>query len=95
MKKYCDKFESPDEFRCNNWDYLKEYNIKDTVIMIPSLNFMINHNVQYGIDLLNYVSLSSYACAMKYARAYEGFSIDGDYSQEDGSPLFEMAKEYW
>ena len=66
-----------------HWDYLKKYNIQDTEIMIPALNFMINHNVQYGIDLLNYVSLSSYAYAMKYAMAYEGFSIEGDYNQKD------------
>jgi len=78
-----------------HWDYLMEYNIKDTVIMIPALNFMINHNVQYGIDLLNYVSLSSYAYAMKYAMAYEGFSIEGDYNQKDEGTLFEMKKEYW
>ena len=78
-----------------HWDYLKKYNVLDTQIMIPALNFMIDHNAQYGIDLLCYVSLSSYACAMKYAMAYDGFSIDGDYNKEDKSPLFKMTEEYW
>jgi len=95
VKEYEDYNEDMTKNNWTHWDYLKKYNIQDTEIMVPALNFMINHNIKYGIDLLNYVSLSSYACAMKYAMAYDGFSIDGDYSQEDNTPLFKITEKYW
>ena len=62
------------------WDYLQKYNEKDTQIMIPALDNYIQMVREFGIDLLQYISLSSYAYSVKYAMCYQDFSIDGCYN---------------
>jgi len=79
----------------SHWDYLQYYNELDTQIMCPALDNYITDVKQYGIDLLSYVSLSSFACATKYSMCYADFKIDGVYSSGCEEKRFVLSKVHW
>jgi len=63
----------------DHWQYLEKYNIQDTQIMIPSIDFIINDNKKFDIDTLNYMSLSAFASANMYISCYDNFDINANY----------------
>jgi hypothetical protein len=72
----------------NRLDYLKYYNIKDTIIMIPAINWIIEENSKYGIDTLKHMSISSIESTIKYCMCYSDFNPKTDY------PLNNITKIY-
>jgi len=71
----------------NHWQYLEKYNIQDTQIMIPSIDFIINDNKKFGIDTLNYMSLSAFASANMYISCYDNFDINANYPIDNDTTL--------
>jgi len=65
--------------------------------MIPALDNYIQMVREFGIDLLQYISLSRYACSVKYAMCYQDFSIYGCYNvlMEDEKERFYLTKEHF
>jgi hypothetical protein len=63
-------------------EYLLHYNEPDTKIMLPIINTLISKFAEYGVDMLKNLSLSSNASQVKYANAYDGFSISANYSKQ-------------
>jgi len=80
----------------NHWDYLQYYNEQDTKIMVPAIKFLINDNIKFGIDLQNFLSLSSYASAIKYIMCYDSFDINGNYiTPYVNGNGYKLIKEAW
>ncbi|KAA6367950.1 MAG: hypothetical protein EZS28_036523, partial [Streblomastix strix] len=67
----------------NRWDYLRHYNLQDTRLMIEPLDYLIDMFFNYKIDMLQFMSMSACANAIKYALAYWDFKLDQDYTPKD------------
>ncbi|KAA6361754.1 MAG: hypothetical protein EZS28_042719, partial [Streblomastix strix] len=61
----------------NSWDYLQFYNEQDTYIMIKPLMTLISLQFKYKIDMFSFMSMAACSNAIKYAKAYEDFDING------------------
>ena len=64
------------------WDYLLHYNRLDVEAMISPINNLIELFWEHKIDMLKSLSLSANASAIKYAKCYDDFDINGDYTTE-------------
>jgi hypothetical protein len=83
----------------NQLEYLKHYNILDTVIMIPIIKGLSKRFKDGKVDMLKNLSLSSTSSQVKYASAYHdyawsNFDINEDYSEEIAN-TFKLTPEYW
>ncbi|KAA6360974.1 MAG: hypothetical protein EZS28_043499, partial [Streblomastix strix] len=80
----------------NRWDYLQYYNEQDTYIMIKPLMTLISLQFQYKIDMFSFMSMAACSNAIKYAKAYEDFDINGVYPNfEENSQKFYLTENYW
>ncbi|KAA6366046.1 MAG: hypothetical protein EZS28_038427 [Streblomastix strix] len=80
----------------NRWDYLQFYNEQDTYIMIKPLMTLISLQFKYKIDMFSFMSMAACSNAIKYAKAYEDFDINGLYPNfEDNSQKFYLTENYW
>ncbi|KAA6398881.1 MAG: hypothetical protein EZS28_005590 [Streblomastix strix] len=80
----------------NRWDYLQYYNEQDTYIMIKPLMTLISLQFKYKIDMFSFMSMAACSNAIKYAKAYEDFDINGVYPNfEDLSQKFYLTENYW
>lgn len=79
----------------SRWDYLKHYNILDVEAMISPLDNLINLFWEHKIDMLKNLSLSANASAIKYAKCYDDFKLDGDYSIHESETGFVPTKEWF
>ncbi|KAA6395560.1 MAG: hypothetical protein EZS28_008912 [Streblomastix strix] len=79
----------------NRWDYLRHYNFQDTRLMIEPLDYLIDMFFNYKIDMLQFMSMSACANAIKYALAYWDFKLDQDYTPKDDYALFILTQNYW
>ncbi|KAA6374210.1 MAG: hypothetical protein EZS28_030263 [Streblomastix strix] len=80
----------------NRWDYLQFYNEQDTYIMIKPLMTLISLQFKYKIDMFSFMSMAACSNAIKYAKAYEDFDINGAYPNfEDQSQKFYLTENYW
>ncbi|KAA6372925.1 MAG: hypothetical protein EZS28_031548 [Streblomastix strix] len=64
----------------NRWDYLQFYNEQDTYIMVKPLMTLISLQFKYKIDMFSFMSMAACSNAIKYAKAYEDFDINGSES---------------
>jgi hypothetical protein len=64
----------------NRKEYLLHYNEQDTIIMIESINFLINNFIKYNVDMLKQVSAASCAVQVKYSFSYRDFDIRDEYN---------------
>ena len=78
-----------------HWEYLRHYNIQDTRIMVPALKFLINDNIKFGIDMQNFLSLSSYASAIKFIMCYDTFDINENYDLPFVINPYTMTAQMW
>ncbi|KAA6400250.1 MAG: hypothetical protein EZS28_004229 [Streblomastix strix] len=80
----------------NRWDYLQFYNEQDTYKMIKPLMTLISLQFKYKIDMFSFMSMAACTNAIKYAKAYEDFDINGVYPNfEDLSQKFYLTENYW
>ncbi|KAA6368664.1 MAG: hypothetical protein EZS28_035809, partial [Streblomastix strix] len=80
----------------NRWDYLQYYNEQDTYIMIKPLMTLISLQFKYKIDMFSFISMAACSNAIKYAKAYEDFNINGVYPNfDDNSQKFYLTENYW
>ena len=79
----------------SRWDYLKHYNILDVKAMISPLDNLINLFWEHKIDMLKNLSLSANASAIKYAKCYDDFDINGDYSIHESETKFTPTREWF
>ncbi|KAA6381928.1 MAG: hypothetical protein EZS28_022544, partial [Streblomastix strix] len=77
------------------WDYLRHYNLQDTRLMIQPLDYLIDMFFNYKIDMLQFMSMSACANAIKYALAYWDFKLDQDYMPKDDYASFILTQNYW
>ncbi|KAA6381738.1 MAG: hypothetical protein EZS28_022735 [Streblomastix strix] len=77
------------------WDYLRHYNHQDTRLMIELPDYLIDMFFNYKIDMLQFMSMSACANAIKYALAYWDFKLDQDYTQKDDYASFILTQNYW
>ncbi|KAA6365029.1 MAG: hypothetical protein EZS28_039444 [Streblomastix strix] len=77
------------------WDYLRYYNLQDTRLMIEPLDYLIDMFFNYKIDMLQFMSMSASANAIKYALAYWDFKLDQDYTPKDDYAPFILTQNYW
>ena len=79
----------------NHWEYLEYYNRQDTRIMVPAIDFWINTLKPLGINLVNFMSISSFASSLKYALAYKDFDINKHYPNKPSGKPFKLTREHW
>ncbi|KAA6377597.1 MAG: hypothetical protein EZS28_026877 [Streblomastix strix] len=95
----------------NRLEYLKNYNINDTEIMVKPLMNLIDTFEQFNIDVLHYISIASCAYATKHYSTYfpskfnlendkqtyySDFDINADYSNPNPKAKpFELTAGYW
>jgi hypothetical protein len=81
----------------DRWDYLEYYNKRDTQIMRPMIDNLIQNMWADKVDMLKNFSLAANASALKYAMAYDDFDINADYSceEENNLPPFELSMGTW
>ncbi|KAA6398676.1 MAG: hypothetical protein EZS28_005802 [Streblomastix strix] len=80
----------------NRWDYIQFYNEQDTYIMIKPLMTLISLQFKYKIDMFSFMSMAACSNAIKYAKAYDDFDINGVYPNfEDQSQKFYLIEQYW
>ncbi|KAA6374819.1 MAG: hypothetical protein EZS28_029654 [Streblomastix strix] len=78
----------------NRWDYLRHYNLQDTRLMIEPLDYLIDMFFNYKIDMLQFMSMSACANAIKYALAYWDFKLDQDYMPKDDYAPFILTQNF-
>jgi hypothetical protein len=74
--------------------YLLYYNERDTQIMTPIVDGLIDLFWENKIDMLHNLSLSSCASQAKYALAYKEFHINQDYNPP-AQRVFKLTKKSW
>ncbi|KAA6369370.1 MAG: hypothetical protein EZS28_035103, partial [Streblomastix strix] len=81
-------------FNSSKWDQLRHYNLQDTRLMIEPLDYLIDMFFNYKIDMLQFMSMSACANAIKYALAYWDFKLDQDYTPKDDYAPFILTQNY-
>ena len=79
----------------SRWDYLRYYNILDVEAMISPLDNLIKLFWEHKIDMLKNLSLSANASAIKYAKCYDDFDINADYSVFSNDSKFIPTKDWF
>ena len=81
----------------NHWEYLQYYNEQDVKIMTPAIDYLINLVIKDGINLLSFMSLSSFASAIKYAKCYRDFNINKHYPNKEilTDSRFQLSMTHW
>ncbi|KAA6372693.1 MAG: hypothetical protein EZS28_031780 [Streblomastix strix] len=80
----------------NRWDYLQFYNEQDTYMTIKPLMTLISLQLKYKIDLFSFMSMAACSNAIKYAKVYEDFDINGVYPNfKENSEKFHLTEQYW
>ncbi|KAA6403099.1 MAG: hypothetical protein EZS28_001377 [Streblomastix strix] len=79
----------------NRWDYLRHYNIVDTRFMMEPVDYLIDIFFNYKIDMLQFMSMSACANAIKHAVVYWDFKLDQDYTPKDDYASFILNQNYW
>ncbi|KAA6388642.1 MAG: hypothetical protein EZS28_015831 [Streblomastix strix] len=79
----------------SRWDYLKQYNILDTRVLIETIDYLIELMFKYNVDMLANISMSQCSNAIKYYMAYNGFDINGVYYCESTDKSIEITQNYW
>ncbi|KAA6399201.1 MAG: hypothetical protein EZS28_005271 [Streblomastix strix] len=77
------------------WDYLKHYNILDTLILIEPIDFLNNLMFRYKFDILANISIAQCANAIKYSMCYSDFDINGNYNYESTNKSIDITQYYW
>ncbi|KAA6379203.1 MAG: hypothetical protein EZS28_025270 [Streblomastix strix] len=77
------------------WDYLRYYNVQDTLIMLQPIDNLIRMMFKYKIDMLSMFSMSQCANAIKYSSAYDDFEMNGNYNVEDTDKPINITMPYW
>ena len=94
-KDYAAYLEDAKNFK-SRWDYLLHYNRLDVEAMISPINNLISLFWEHKIDMLKSLSLSANASAIKYAKCYDDFDINGNYTNEPKKKdVFEMTQEWF
>ena len=94
-KDYAAYLEDAKNFN-SRWDYLLHYNRLDVEAMISPINNLISLFWEHKIDMLKSLSLSANASAIKYAKCYDDFDINGDYTNDcNRRDLFTLTKEWF
>ncbi|KAA6370700.1 MAG: hypothetical protein EZS28_033773 [Streblomastix strix] len=92
---YVQKLDKPEPFPTETWDYLRYYNLEDTRLMIEPLDYLIDMFFNYKVDMLQFISISACANAIKYALTYFDFKLDQDYTPKDDYASFVLSQNYW
>ena len=79
----------------SRWNYLQYYNEQDVRIMIEPIDNLINLFAAEKIDMLDNLSLSSCATAMKYAYCYKDFDLNKNYPVINKKSTFELTFNNW
>jgi HEPN domain-containing protein len=79
---------------CSRLEYLLYYNERDTEIMIPIIEGLIDLFWENKVDMLQNLSLSSCSNQTKYALAFRDFNIDEDYNVPTGFG-FNLTENKW
>ena len=77
------------------WDYLLAYNDNDVEMMIKPIDYLIELNAQYNVDLISNLSLSKNASCIKYALAYKDFNPNGNYNVIHNLTTFVPDEQWW
>jgi hypothetical protein len=78
----------------NRFDYLLYYNERDTQIMTPIVDGLIDLFWENKIDMLHNLSLSSCVSQAKYALAYKDFDINQDYNPP-AQRVYKLTEKSW
>jgi hypothetical protein len=63
--------------------------------MIDQIDNLIERFGEYNIDMIDHLSLSSCASAIKYGFAYKDFNINETYQLINKEPLFKLSLQQW
>ncbi|KAA6385457.1 MAG: hypothetical protein EZS28_019016 [Streblomastix strix] len=74
---------------------LLHFQIPYTRPMIEPLDYLIDMFFNYKIDMLQFMSMSACANAIKYVLAYWNFKLDQDYTPKDDYASFNLKQNYW
>ncbi|KAA6378776.1 MAG: hypothetical protein EZS28_025697 [Streblomastix strix] len=92
---YVQELDKSEPFPIEAWDYLRHYNLEDTRLMIEPFDYLIDMFFNYKIDMLQFMSMSACASAIKYALTYWDFKLDQDYTPKDDYASFILTQNYW